>query len=236
MTAHTELQRIAFRTGRPAAIVLDMDGLLLDTERLVRTAWQGAAADVGCVMDDALYAELLGRTDEEAIRYLTEVYGASFDAATFSARAHARTADTLERNAVPMRPGAAMLLTWMQAVGVPRAIATSTATEHARSRLERSGIWGRIPFVIGGDQVQRSKPAPDIYLHAAAALGVPPTQCLALEDSSSGACAAASAGMTTIIVPDLCGPTDVARAACSAVVESLEDVAAWLQEIWKREQ
>lgn len=164
------------------------------------------------------------------------MYGGGFIASTFSTLADVRTAETLEMHAVPMRPGAAGLLNWMETVSVPRAIATSTATEHARTRLERSGIWGRIPIVVCGDQVARSKPAPDIYLRAAAALDVAPIDCLALEDSSSGACAAAAAGMTTIMVPDLCSPTERARAVSAAVVDSLTDVECWLEEIWERER
>lgn len=215
--------------GWPAAVVLDMDGLLLDTERLVRPAWQETAAELGHAMDDALYAQLIGRTDRDAIGVLAASLGPGFASSEFLVRAQARTEQVLAAATVPWRPGAAALLDALDEIAMPRAIATSTRRRDALLRLERSGIARRVAVVVCGDDVARGKPAPDIYLRAAAELGVAPAACVAFEDSSPGACAAAAAGMIAILVPDLCPPTVEARGAASAVVGSLEVVAQQLR-------
>jgi HAD superfamily hydrolase (TIGR01509 family) len=214
-----------------AGVVADMDGLLLDTERLVRSGWQRAAREVGLAMSDELYGGLLGRTEGDALALLAEAFGAAWVEANFLALARGYTRELLTAQPVPLRPGAAALVDVLARHGVPRAIATSTARHEARPRLERSGLWTAFEAVVCGDEVSRGKPAPDIYVSAAAAIGVPPHGCLALEDSDAGARAAIAAGMVVIIVPDLGVPGADTRAACAAVARSLDEVAAWLGEI-----
>ncbi len=213
------------------AVVADMDGLLLDTERIVRTGWQRAAREVGLALDDALYAELLGLTQPDVVVRLGAAFGPDWAEADFLARARGYTQELLTARAVPLRPGAAALIALLARHGIRRAIATSTARHEARPRLEQSGLWAAFDAVVCGDEVSRGKPAPDIYLSAAAAIGAPPEECLALEDSDTGARAAIAAGMIVVMVPDLGAPAAETRAACAAVARSLDEVATWLGEI-----
>jgi HAD superfamily hydrolase (TIGR01509 family) len=214
-----------------AGVVADMDGLLLDTERIVRSGWQRAAREVGHAMSDALYAELLGRTESDALARLVESFGPDWAEAEFLARARSYTGELLTAQPVPLRPGAQALIDVLARHQIRRAIATSTARHEARPRLERSGIWTAFDAVVCGDEVIRGKPAPDIYLSAAAAIGVAPHACLALEDSDAGARAAIAAGMIVVVVPDLGTPGAETCAACAAVARSLDEVAAWLGQV-----
>ena len=216
------------------AVVADMDGLLLDTERIVRTGWQRAAREVGLALDDALYAELLGLTQPDVVVRLGAAFGPGLGRGRFSgpgARLHAGAAHGSRGAAATGRRSAHRPAARH---GIRRAIATSTARHEARPRLEQSGLWAAFDAVVCGDEVSRGKPAPDIYLSAAAAIGAPPGECLALEDSDTGARAAIAAGMIVVMVPDLGAPAAQTRAACAAVARSLDEVATWLARSWLR--
>ena len=112
---------------------------------------------------------------------------------------------------------------------MPKAVATSTARDAASFILKKAGLFGRFQAVVTGDQVARSKPAPDIFLEAARLLGAQPENCLVLEDSGAGICAAAAAGMIPIMVPDLIAPTEEIRRLARGIFDSLNDVLLYLK-------
>ena len=133
---------------------------------------------------------------------------------------------------LPLKAGVRELLQDLSDIGVPMAVATSTRGERARIKLARSGIDGYFRHVVTSSDVSHSKPAPDLYLLAAERLGIPPRECVALEDSEYGVRAASAAGLRVIQVPDLVPATDLAR-SLAMVVESLPlarpPLEAWLQ-------
>ena len=200
-----------------------MDGLLFDTETLYRDALFTAAAEGGHVMTDAVFGRLLGCPWTVNRASLLAHYGADFpvDAVRAAWLGHfGRLAATDLR----LKPGAAELLDTLDALGIPRAIATSSFRESAAHHLAAHGLAGRFAHVVAHGDYARSKPAPDPFLAAAERLGVPPAACLALEDSHNGVRSAAAAGMMTVMVPDLLPPTDEMRALCVAIAPDLHHV------------
>jgi len=206
-----------------SAIVLDMDGLMLDTEVLYRRAWQEAARGLGFELSDAMYSELIGLGRADAELQVSRWFGASFPIRDFASSWERRwEADT--RLTLPAKPGLFELLDWIDSEGIPVAVATSTEAEYAQMSLGKAGVASRIRCVVTGDQVTARKPAPDLFLEAARRLGVQPEACVAAEDSDAGIAAAHRAGMRAIMVPDLKPPSAQSVALAWRICPTLHDV------------
>jgi HAD superfamily hydrolase (TIGR01509 family) len=190
-----------------AAAIFDMDGTLLDTERMYRDMWIGAADDQG-VDVRGLYETFIGRTTAWCFAQLAECHPA-IDIARMRADIVAER-DRRFASGIPVRPGAIEAIASLAAHGVRMAVATSTDRAQARWKLATAGIAEHFELVVGGDEVAQAKPAPDIYHEAALRLGVEPRAALAIEDSVAGMRSALSAGCIAVMVPDLIGPDDPA--------------------------
>ncbi len=203
------------------AVILDMDGLMLDTEPIYRAAWQHAARHLGFELDDATYARFVGRPSSACERELQTHFGADFPLDRFRAdwmdAWRARVYDV----GIAIKPGLLALLAALEKRGVPVAIATSSTSDDADMSLRCTGLLGRFGVVVTGDQVQCGKPAPDIYLECARRLERLPSECLAIEDSDTGVVAASRAGMTVLQIPDLAPPSDASRRVAFRILHNL---------------
>jgi HAD superfamily hydrolase (TIGR01509 family) len=123
-----------------------------------------------------------------------------------------------------LKPGALELLDTLDQFRLPRAIATSSSRRTVERHLTAHNLMGRFEEIVAHGDYDRGKPAPDPFLKAAERLGVEPRLCLALEASHNGIRSASSAGMMTVMVPDLLEPTDEIRALCIFVARDLHDV------------
>ncbi len=123
-----------------------------------------------------------------------------------------------------LKPGIYELLDALDARGIPAAITSSSSQEVIRRHLEAHNLYHRFAKICSARDVPNGKPAPDIYLHGAAALGLPPESCLALEDSPTGLLAAYRAGCVTVMVPDLDQPDEDTQKLLHAKADSLSDV------------
>jgi HAD superfamily hydrolase (TIGR01509 family) len=210
------------RAGSIAAVVLDMDGLLLDTEPIYRRASRLAAAELGYEFGNELYNSLIGRAVADVEAAIVGSLGAAFPMGEFRGRWSTWWQRIVSDEGIAVKSGARELLAALDARGIPAALATSTHASRARVSLRAAGLERRFAVVTTGDEVSRGKPEPDIFLLAAHRLGVAGALCLAFEDSEPGIIAARRAGMYTILIPDLTQPTAGALAAADQVFNSLD--------------
>jgi len=211
-----------------AAFVFDMDGLLFDTERLSREALYAAARELKVPLAEDAFLELIGRRMGDITGRLAVRLGDETLAATLIECSEIHYQALLVQG-VPVKDGVAELLAWCAENGRPCAVATSTHTAKAEYKLASSKLRGFFHAVIGGDQVEHGKPAPDIYLRAAAALGVRAAKCGVFEDSEPGLRAAHAAGARVVWVPDLAPVDAVTQDLVAARVNSLADVLQFLR-------
>ena len=213
----------------PKAIVFDMDGLLLDTERIALATFEEACRRHDVVVDRAIYLRCVGTSVQGTREILQGVIGQDVYEglnrewfALYKAR--------VSTHAVDVKDGAIEILELARDIGLPLALATSTATELARTKLRLAGLVDFFDAIIGGDAVKQPKPHPEPYLAAARALGRAPNECWAIEDSDNGVRAAHAAGLFVFQVPDLVQPAEAVRGLGHPVVNSLRDVARVLNE------
>lgn len=178
---------------------------MVDTEPLARAAWQRVVAPYGLTIGDDIYERMLGRRTVESARLVLDTLSLPLSRDDLVAR---KTAEYLRLidGGIPAMPGLWELLARIEALGLPWAVATSTPRPVAEIVLGKLGVVGRYGALAAGDEVAYGKPAPDIFLLAAARLGAIPAACLALEDSAAGCAAAAAAKMRVVAVP-----TDLTR-------------------------
>ena len=211
----------------PDAVVFDMDGLMLDSERAINDCMARAASELGHDLPASLWLQMIGGGDALCRRLLRERIGADATAELL-ARAEAMY-DVVADAGIDHRPGIIDLLDWLVARGIPRAVATSTRRPLAMRKLAAARLLPYFDAVCTSSDVAAPKPAPDVYLLAASKLGVDPARCLVLEDSPTGVRAALAAGMTPIQVPDMLVPDDAARALGHRIVASLRDAQRLLE-------
>jgi HAD superfamily hydrolase (TIGR01509 family) len=208
-----------------AAVVFDMDGLLFDTEKLYGQAILTAARELGVEMTTEVFLTFVGTPWAHNRRQMLEAYGDAYPAeelrVTWMEHFKVLLDDGLE-----LKPGVVELLDLLDELQLPRAIATSSSHGTVEHHLGAHGLRDRFHHVVASGDYVNSKPAPDPFLRAAERLGIDPRHCLALEDSLNGVRSASSAGMMTVMVPDLIQPTKEIRGLCAAVAMSLLDVPA----------
>lgn len=213
----------------PRAIVFDMDGLLLDTERIALDTFEDACRAHGLNVERAVYERCIGTSAQGTRDILGGALGYDvYDRLSreWSGRYEARVLT----QAVDVKDGALEILQLTRALGVPIALATSTATELARTKLRLAGMLEFFAAIVGGDAVTNPKPHPEPYLTAARTLGFAPNQCWAIEDSDNGVRAAHAAGLFVLQIPDLVQPAADVRLIGHPVLGSLREVASLLVE------
>ena len=209
------------------AVVFDMDGLLVATEQVVFAAMQHAAGNIGAEMPFATFQRMVGLRHEASDLILIEHFGEGFDLAAFSADVSAFFRAE-QAAGIALKAGAVEILDQLDALGLPRAIATSSSRYAVEQSLGPHGLLDRFGAFITREAQEQGKPHPEPFLKAAAALGVDPADCLALEDSHNGVRSAAAAGMMTVMVPDMLDPTEEMETLTVRIAADLHEVAALL--------
>lgn len=202
------------------AVILDMDGLMLDTERISLRVWNEAATSLGLQLHDDICTQMIGLNLTAARLILRAHLGDDDSVERLVKDANARYRACLD-DGVPHKAGLVDFLEFLDDRAIPRAVATSTGRLLARHKLERAGVLHYFGAVVGGDEVAFGKPAPDIFLAAAGRIGQLPADCVVLEDSGPGIRGAADAGMIPILIPDCRPPTPETRQHARFIVDSL---------------
>lgn len=211
------------------AVLLDMDGTLLDTERVYLTSLISALASFGYHDASDLCHAMIGIPAAECQAMLLSHYGENFPMAELN-KTYAMKRDEMFEAGLPLKKGTIALLDALRDAAWPMAIVTSSSRKTADQHLSLAGIRDRFTTVITRDDVTHGKPSPDLYLLAAATLDVTPQSCVAIEDSKPGIAAAHSAGTIPLMVPDILPPTPETFAQCAAVLPDLDAVLGLLQE------
>jgi HAD superfamily hydrolase (TIGR01509 family) len=194
------------KTILPGAVIFDMDGLLLDTERPVKDLWLRAARSRGWEIRQETVLRTTGVDEQSTRRIMAEEYGPDFPYEEIRGELRRLIREEVEREGIAWRPGLSVMLDKLEGIPIPFGIATSTKRETALWKLEKAGLGGRFAVIVCGDDVERGKPAPDIFLLAARRLGAAPENCLGLEDSPAGLRALAAGGIPSIFIKDMLEP------------------------------
>lgn len=217
---------------RIKGILFDMDGVILDTEKLYTRFWQEAANALGYPM-----------TKEQAmgLRSLNREFGAAKMQSYFAVPVNYEEVRNkrielmnafIEKEGVELKPGIKELLSYLKEEGIKTAIATSSPIERTEKYLETVGLTGAFDKLISGYMVKKGKPEPDIYQLAAKEIGLTPQECLAIEDSPSGLLSANRAGCYPVMIPDQDMPTPETESLLFAKTDSLEKIVfllKWLE-------
>ncbi len=212
------------------AIIFDKDGTLHDTEKVFAEAWHLAAEELHVPDIEATLRDCTGMT----LPAIAEYWAKKYPAIPFSDYLPRRQYhfNRIIADGIPVKEGARELLTYLREKGYRVGLATSTGYAEAMNHLERTDMvkYFDKDAIITGDMVEHGKPAPDIYLLAAARLGVEPAACLGVEDSNTGIRAIVSAGMRAVMIPDTVPPAADVREAAWKMLGNLSELVGVLKE------
>ena len=206
------------------AVLFDMDGTILDTEPVYKKAWKSAFERAGCEFCDELFNKCVGLPIPMVKKYVTEFYGEPklFDA-TFPMAA-SWAFNYKKMNGIPVKPGFYELQEFLRKENIVSVIATSTSHEAAVEDLTHSKVLDYFKGVIGGDDVEKGKPAPDPYIKAASLAGFSVSECIAVEDSVNGIRSAVAAGVKCVFIRDFLDISEEIESLVYKRVNNLSEV------------
>lgn len=211
------------------AVIFDMDGLMIDSERVTYEGYVAECKRLGYPMDKAFYRKILGLPRPSIMQCFHQQFGAAFPFDEVIQRVHAYMADQFATQGVPLKPGLLELLTYLRQTGIKTMVATSSNRQRVDQIFDQAGLHALFDDSICGNEVTRGKPHPDIFLKACEKLGVHPSQALVLEDSEAGIQAASAAGIPVICVPDMKYPEARYAKETEHILPSLIEVQAYIQ-------
>ena len=202
------------------ACIFDFDGILVDSEVVLVKLWKKIAAEYRYQFEISDFFPCLGRTAEDIKQIQLDKFGADYPFDAIFRKVQDEFRKIIRDEGLPLVPGVLELRAFLEESHIRMAVASSTYRKEVLFRMERAGIAHLFSTVLGGDDIQHPKPAPDIFLKSAQVLQVDPGECLVLEDSQSGVLAAKAAGMHVVVVQNLSPVSDVMRETADAIYPS----------------
>lgn len=212
------------------AVIFDMDGVLIDTERWLNRYWCQAALEAGYDMKPEHALAIRSLAGKYAAPYLQGIFGERFSYWTIRERRKELMREHIAKHGIEKKIGVDEVLDYLRAHGIRTAVATATDPVRTREYLTKTGIYDKFDHIICATMVENGKPKPDIYLYACEQIGELPKDCIAVEDSPNGVRSAVDAGLRTVMVPDLLGPDPETKALIAAEADSLFDLILMLED------
>jgi len=205
------------------AVIFDMDGLMLDSQRTATKALKNAVSYYGYSLNDEANLLLVGRNRRDSNEIMRSIFGLEFPIDSIRKYARQLFYEYVKDDGIPIKTGLLKLLDFLDEKNISTAVATSTNRDDCIANLDKCNLTNRFKIIVCGDEVALGKPEPDLFLKVSELLQVAPKFCVVLEDSYAGIRAAQSAGMIPIMVPDLIEPTDEIKSLAHIVLPSLNE-------------
>lgn len=206
------------------AVIFDMDGVLLDTEKHFEYCWTKAAREAGFPFEKEHAWLLRSLAAKFAEPLMKNIFGETFDFKRVRERRKELMAERLLEYGLEKKPGVDEVLDYLKERGIKTAVATATEPVCAKDYLMRVGIYDKFDYVVSAHTVKNGKPMPDIYLYACKMINEEPKDCIAIEDSPNGVLAAVRAGVPTVMVPDRTEPDEALLSILHYCVHDLLEI------------
>ena len=215
--------------GKIQGVIFDMDGVLVDTERISFKFWIKSFEKYGYKYSIDTHLSIIGRNNQSIRKILGETFGPEFPLEDICNYKSESMINYLLEEGTPLKSGVFELLDFLRESNYKIAVATSTHRERAIQRLESVGIKEKFDDMVCGDEIEHSKPNPEIFLKAAKKLGLEPEECIVIEDSPAGVEAGYKGGMKVINVPDMKIPDEEMKKHASLICNNLLEVKEYLE-------
>lgn len=219
-----------------STVIFDMDGVLIDTERICAQAWQESGRLNQVADIQVTIRECIGLNEGDTRAYFMKKYGMDFPYEAFRCDSSRIFWEIADRDRIPVKPGVYELMDFLRETGFQVGLASSTRESSVRAHMERTGLIGYFQKIVTGDMVKHSKPHPEIYQLACSQMGTLPEKTIAIEDSPNGIRSAWEAGLKTIMVPDMIQPDSAVKAMLYGCYPSLLEVKEFLEKRRKSDE
>lgn len=213
------------------AIIFDMDGLMIDSERVTFECYQERLKDMNLTMDEEFYKTLLGKPIKGIYQRFYDVYGNDFPIETVIQDVHQLMAERFEKEGVPVKKGLVELLHYLKENNYKTIVATSSNRDRVDKILAQAKITEFFDDSICGDEVSKGKPNPEVFLKSCQKLGVNVDEAIVLEDSEAGIQASYDANIKVICIPDMKYPEKQYEDKTFKILKDLTEVTAYLKEL-----
>lgn len=211
------------------AVIFDMDGLMINSERVTFDGYCRVMKDMGLTITEEFYTTLLGKTIATARQLFVDVYGEDFDLDEVLPKVHKYMADLFDTQGVPLKKGLIELLTYLKENNYKTIVATSSHRDRVDHILEIADIAKYFDDSICGDEVTHGKPNPEVFLRSCEKLGVDTSEAIVLEDSEAGIQAAYTGHIDVICIPDMKYPEEQYANMTTKILDSLDLVIDFLK-------
>ena len=211
------------------ACIFDFDGILVDSEIVLVKLWVKAAGKYNYQFKEENFYQCLGRTWQDIKKIQVDYFGQDYPFDSIYKQVQEYFKEEINKNGLPLVPGVLEVRQFLEDSHIKMAVASSTYRAEVFYRMERAGLDHLFTTVLGGDDIKNPKPAPDIFIKAAEALHVAPSDCLVIEDSESGVLAAKAAGMKVVMVQNLNPVTDTMRENADGIFLSHAELLQFLK-------